>query len=99
MTKGRDRGVEDSLETDLVATEGLNGLLEGKIISRGVSRDIELLPVNRDVSGLEDGLDSRGSLLTDTVTGNQGDSVATTELGEGDLRLLVATLEGIRLAQ
>ena len=85
VSKGRDRGVENSLKTDLVAAERFDRLLEGGVISSGVSRDIELLPINRHVGGLEDGLDSRGSLLTDTVTGDQGDSVATSELGSRDL--------------
>lgn len=85
VTGGGDGGVEDSLKTDLVASEGLDGLLEGGVIGGGVSRDVKLLPVNGDVGGLEDGLDGRGSLLTNTVSGNQGDGVATAKLGGRNL--------------
>lgn len=82
---GGGGSVEDSLKTDLVASEGLDRLLEGGVISSGVSRDVKLLPVNGDVGGLEDGLDGRGSLLTNTVSGNQGDGVTTTKLGGRNL--------------
>lgn len=90
VAEGRDGGVEDTLKTDLVASQGLDRLLEGLVVSRGVARDIELLPVDRDVGSLEDGLNSRGSLLSDTVTGDQGNGVATSKLGRGDLLSMFA---------
>lgn len=95
VAEGRNGGVEDTLKTDLVASQGLDRLLEGGVISRGVARDIELLPVDRDVGGLENGLDSRGSLLSDTVTGDQGNSVATSKLGRGDLLSMFARVGSI----
>ena len=86
VAEGGNRGVKNSLETDLVTTQGLDRLLEGQVIGRGVSRDVKLLPVNRHLGRLEDGLDGRGSLLTNTITGNQGDGVATSKLRVGDLQ-------------
>ena len=54
---GGNRGVEDALESNLVAPQRLDGLLEGKIIGCGVARDVELLPVDGHSGGLEYGFD------------------------------------------
>lgn len=43
--------------------------------------DVDLLPFNGNIVGLEDLLDALGDLGTDTVTGDEGDSVLAAELG------------------
>ncbi|GKT63064.1 LOW QUALITY PROTEIN: hypothetical protein ColTof4_05343 [Colletotrichum tofieldiae] len=78
-------GVQDTLEAELVAAEGGDGLAEkvlGLLGGGGVEAgDLDLLPLNGDVVGLEDGLDALGDLGTDTVTGDQGDRVLAAKLG------------------
>lgn len=60
VTGALDGGEEDTLQTELVATEGGDGLLEQllRMLVTGVdTADIDLLPLDRDIVGLEDGLD------------------------------------------
>lgn len=78
-----DGGVKDTLETELVALERGDGLTEGLLGSAGTleTRDLDLLPLDGDVVGLEDSLDRLGDLGTDTVTGDEGDGVLAAELG------------------
>jgi len=79
-----DGGVQDTLETELVALQRGDGLAEellGVDIAGVDTRDVDLLPLNGDVVRLEDLLDRLGDLSTDTVTGNQGDGVLAAELG------------------
>jgi len=83
-----DRGVENSLKTDLVSLEGLHGSLELGLVSVGLTADIVLLPLNGDVQRGEDFLDRVGDLVSDTISGDQGDGVGTTVLG-GDLELAI----------
>jgi hypothetical protein len=78
-----DGGVEDTLETELVALERSDRLTEGILSSAGAleTGDLDLLPLNGDVVGLEDGLDRLGNLGTDTITGDEGDGVLAAVLG------------------
>jgi hypothetical protein len=78
-----DGGVKDTLETELVALKRSDRLAESILSSAGAleTRDLDLLPLNGDVVGLEDGLDGLGNLGTDTVTGDEGDGVLAAELG------------------
>lgn len=67
-----DGSVQDTLETELVALERSDRLAESILGSAGTleTRDLDLLPLNGDVVGLEDGLDGLSNLGTDTVTGD-----------------------------
>lgn len=78
-----DGGVQDTLETELVALKRSNRLAESILGSAGAleTRDLDLLPLNGDVVGLEDGLDGLSNLGTDTVTGDEGDGVLAAKLG------------------
>jgi hypothetical protein len=79
-----DGRVEDTLETELVALERGNRLAEellGVDVARLDTGDVDLLPLDGDVVGLEDLLDRLGNLGTDTVTGDQRDRVLAAELG------------------
>lgn len=60
VTGALDGGVEDTLETELVALERGNGLSEqllGVLVASLDTGDIDLLPLDGDVVGLEDLLD------------------------------------------
>ena len=78
-----DGGVKDTLETELVALERSDRLAESILSAAGTLKtgNLDLLPLNGDVVGLEDGLDRLGDLGTDTITGDEGDSVLAAELG------------------
>ena len=79
-----DGGVEDTLETELVALQRGDGLAEellGVDVAGVDTRNIDLLPLDGHVVRLEDLLDRLGDLSTDTVTGDQGDGVLAAELG------------------
>lgn len=78
-----DGSVKDTLETELVALKRSDRLAESILSSAGAleTGDLDLLPLNGDVVGLEDGLDGLGNLGTDTVTGDEGDGVLAAELG------------------
>ncbi|CAF3535552.1 unnamed protein product [Fusarium graminearum] len=78
-----DGGVEDTLEAELVALERSDGLAEGILSAAGAleTGNLDLLPLNGDVVGLEDGLDRLGNLGTDTITGDEGDGVLAAVLG------------------
>jgi hypothetical protein len=79
-----DGGVQDTLETELVALERGDGLAEellGVDVAGVDTRDIDLFPLNGNVVRLEDLLDGLRDLSTDTVTGDQGDGVLAAELG------------------
>lgn len=67
-----DGSVQDTLETELVALKRSDRLAESILGSAGAleTRDLDLLPLNGDVVGLEDGLDGLSNLGTDTVTGD-----------------------------
>jgi hypothetical protein len=98
-----DGGVKDTLEAELVALEGSDRLAESVLSAAGAlhTRDLNLLPLNGDVVGLEDSLNGLGNFGTDTVTGDEGDSVLAAILGRledvgldggegsGELRLLL----------
>lgn len=86
MARPADGGVKNTLETELVAAERGNGLLERLLSAAGGAAiaeagNLDLLPGDGDVVGLEDGLDALGNLGTDTVTGNEGDGVLAAVLG------------------
>ena len=78
-----DGRVQDTLEAELVALEGGDGLAEGGLGAPAVldTGDGDLLPLDGHVVGLEDGLDRLGHLATDTVTGDQADGVLAAKLG------------------
>jgi hypothetical protein len=63
--------VEDTLETELVALEGSERFTEKllRVLVAAVDTgNIDLLPLDGYVVGLEDGLDRLGNFSTDTVT-------------------------------
>lgn len=67
-------GVQDTLQTDLVSLQGVDGLGDTlRVVSQ--TRNLNDLPLDRNSLVLEDGLDGVGDFLTDTVTWNQGDGV------------------------
>lgn len=71
VTRSSHWGVQDTLETQLVALERSDGFAEellGVLASSLHTRDIDLLPLDGHIVGLEDGLDRLGNLSTDTVT-------------------------------
>lgn len=80
-----DGGVEDTLEAELVALERGDAVAEGILGAASAldleTRDVDLLPLDGDVVGLEDGLDRLGHLGTDAVAGDEGDGVLAAELG------------------
>ena len=79
-----DGRVQDSLQAELVALERADGLVEevlGPAADALDAGDVNLLPLNGDVVGLEDGLDALGHLGADTITGDEGDGVLATVLG------------------
>lgn len=84
VTRALDGGVEDTLETELVALEGSNRLSEqllGVLVASLDTGDIDLLPLDGDVVGLEDLLDRLGDFGTDTITRDQSDGVLAAKLG------------------
>lgn len=79
-----DGRVQDALEAQLVALERGDALTEGLLGSQRALLDtgnLDLLPLDGHVVGLEDGLDRLGNLSTDTIAGNQGHGVLAAELG------------------
>ena len=62
-----------TLETNPVAPQALHSLLEENLALGGHARDVVLLPLNGCVDVLEDILDGVGNLVTNTVTGDDGD--------------------------
>ena len=63
--------MEDTLQTELVALKGSQRLAEkllGVLVTGVNTANIDLLPLNGNVVGLEDGLDRLRNLGTDTVT-------------------------------
>lgn len=64
-------GMQDTLETQLVALERGNGLAEellGVLVARLDTGHIDLLPLDGHIVGLEDLLDRLGHLGTNTIT-------------------------------
>lgn len=60
MTRALNRGEQDTLETELVASKRGDGFLEEllrMLVACIDTADIYLLPLDRNVVGLEDGLD------------------------------------------
>lgn len=79
-----DWGVQDALKTDLVALQGSNGLAEEllSVLVAGLDAgDIDLLPLDWDIVGLEDRLDRLSDLSSNTVTWDEGNSVLRAVLG------------------
>jgi hypothetical protein len=79
-----DGRVEDTLETELVALQRGDSLTEellGVLVAGLDTGDIDLLPLDGDVVGLEDGLDGLGDFGSDTVTGDEGHGVFAAVLG------------------
>lgn len=68
-------GVEDTLDGDLVSVDGSNGLLVTVEVVLANTGDVDNLPVDGDGDGLEDGLDGVSNLVTNTITGDEGDGV------------------------
>lgn len=76
--------MQDTLEAQLVALQGGDGLAEGGLGAPAIlddARDGDLLPFDGHVVGLEDSLDGLGDLAADAVTGDQGDGVLAAKLG------------------
>lgn len=79
-----DGGVEDALKTDLVALQGGDGFAEkllGVLCSGLETGNINLLPLNGNVVGLEDGLDGLCDLCSNTITWDEGNCVFRAILG------------------
>lgn len=79
-----DGRVQDALEAQLVALERGDALAEGLLGPQRAlldTGDLDLLPLDGHVVGLEDGLDRLGNLSTDTITGDQRHRVLAAELG------------------
>lgn len=79
-------GEENTLESDLVALQGLHSLLESSLVTASLARYVVLLPLDGDLEGLENLLDRVGDLVSDTITGDEGNSVLATKLG-GQLKV------------
>lgn len=76
--------MEDALETDLVALQGGDGFAEellGVLCSGLEAGNINLLPLNGNVVGLEDGLHGLCDLGSDTITRDEGNCVFGAILG------------------
>lgn len=71
VARSLDGSVQDTLQTELVALERSQRLAEQllRVLVASIhTANIDLLPLDGDVVGLEDGLDRLGDLSTDTVT-------------------------------
>lgn len=82
---------EGTLQGDVVARDGLDGLVgnDGLAVLQA-GGDIDGLPLDGDVGGLENVLDGLGDLGTDTITLDEGDSVlAVVALGTLELADLI----------
>ena len=76
--------MEDALEADLVALQGGDGFAEellGVLCSGLEAGNINLLPLNGDVVGLEDGLHGLCDLGSDTITWDEGNCIFGAILG------------------
>ena len=62
-----------TLQTDPVALQALQSLLEELLAVGGHARDIVLFPLNGSVGVLKDLLDRVRNLVTDTISGDEGD--------------------------
>lgn len=84
---------EGTLQGDVVARDGVDGLVgdDGLAVLQA-GGDIDGLPLDGNVGGLENVLDGLGDLGADTVTLDEGDSVlavvalGTLELGDSIVR-------------
>lgn len=84
VARSLEGSVQDTLQAQLVAAQRRDGLLEHLLCRlRAVvqTRDIDLLPLDGHVVGLEDGLDTLRNFGTDAVTGDEGDGVLAAVLG------------------
>ena len=61
-----------TLKTNTVAPQTLHSLLEENLALGGHAGDVVLLPLNGSVDILEDLLDGVGNLVTNTISGNEG---------------------------
>ena len=93
---------EGTLEGDVVARDGLDGLVgdDGLAVLVQAGGDIDGLPLNGDVGGLENVLDRLGDLGTDTITLNQRDGVlAIVALGTLELGDSIVGSDGVRASE
>lgn len=84
VARSADGRVQDALEAELVALQRGDRLAESVFGAAGAvndARHLDLLPLDGDVVGLEDGLDRLGNLGADTVSGDEGDGVLAAKLG------------------
>lgn len=76
-----------TLESDLVPLERVHRPLEERRIVRSRAGNVELLELDGNVDVLEDLLDRLGDLLSNTVTGDEGDlSLMKKRMSEGRKR-------------
>lgn len=78
------RSMQNTLQTQLVAAQRRDSLLEHLLCRlRAVvqPRDVDLLPLDGHIVGLEDGLDALRDLRADTVARDEGDGVLAPILG------------------
>ena len=61
-----------TLETNPVAPQTLHSLLEENLALGGHAGNVVLLPLNGGVNVLEDLLDGVGNLVTNTISGDEG---------------------------
>ena len=76
--------MKNALKSNLVALQGSNRLAEEllSVLVAGLNTgDINLLPLDWNIVGLEDGLDRLGDLSSDTITWDEGNSVLRAVLG------------------
>ena len=93
---------ERTLEGDVVARDGLDGLVgnDGLAVLVQAGGNIDGLPLDGDVCGLEDVLDRLGDLGTDTITLNQRDGVlAIVALGTLELGDSIVGSDGVRASE
>lgn len=81
MTGRVDWGVENALESNTVSCQALESLLEDGLSTGSLARDVVLFPLNGSVDVLEDLLDGVGDFCTNTITGDECDSVDSAVLG------------------
>ena len=89
---------EGTLEGDVVARDGLDGLVrdDGLAVLVQAGGDIDGLPLDGDVGSLENVLDGLGDLGTDTVALDQGDGeVAVVALGALELCDSIVGSDGV----
>lgn len=72
LCRPREGCHERTLKTNPVAPQTLHSLLEENLALGGHAGNVVLLPLNGGVNVLEDLLDGVGNLVTNTISGDEG---------------------------